>query len=52
MGSEKSEFSQNIIKDKRLSIQIDKSASDIIAFTLNPKNTPLWVESLVKGRNE
>ncbi|KKR80212.1 MAG: hypothetical protein UU73_C0005G0032 [Candidatus Daviesbacteria bacterium GW2011_GWA1_41_61] len=36
------------MKDKRLTIQIDKPVSEIISFVLNPKNTPLWIGSLVK----
>lgn len=36
------------MKNKRLTIQIDKPTSDIISFVLNPKNTPLWIDSLVK----
>ena len=36
------------MKNKRLKIQINKPVSEILSFTLNPKNTPLWIESLVK----
>ena len=32
----------------RLSIQIEKPVSEIISFVLNPKNTPLWIDSIVK----
>lgn len=34
--------------DQRLTIQINKPLKHIISFVLNPKNTPLWIDSLVK----
>ena len=36
------------MKSCKLSIQINKPASVVFQFTLNPKNTPLWVDSIVK----
>jgi hypothetical protein len=36
------------MKDCKLIIKINKSASDVFRFTLDPKNTPLWVESIVQ----
>lgn len=36
------------MKNCKLLIKINKSASDVFQFTLYPKNTPLWVDSIVK----
>lgn len=36
------------MKDNRLIVQIDRPLSDIFDFTLNPTNTPKWIESCEK----
>lgn len=36
------------MREKKLVIRIDKPASFVFEFTLNPKNTPKWLGSIVK----
>lgn len=36
------------MKSKRLTIQIRKSVKAVVSFVLNPKNTPLWIDSISK----
>lgn len=35
------------MEDIKLTIQINKPVSDVFAFTINPKNTPRYVDSIV-----
>lgn len=35
------------MKTNRLSVQIIKSLPDLFAFTIDPKNTPKWIEAIV-----
>jgi len=36
-----------IMRENRLTIKINKSAKEVYAFYINPKNTPLWVKTIV-----
>jgi len=36
------------MKSCKLIIQINKPVSKVFQFTLDPKNTPLWIDSIVK----
>ena len=36
------------MKDNRITIQIETPVQKLFEYTINPKNTPKWIESIVK----
>lgn len=38
------------MKQKIITIEINKSPAEVFAFTIDPKNTPLWVDSIVSEK--
>ena len=36
------------MKENKISIEINRPVSEVFAFTLNPKNTHLWIDTIVR----
>ena len=36
------------MRENKISVIIDRPAHDVFEFTINPKNTPRWTDSIVK----
>ena len=38
------------MRENKLSVLINKPVGEVFAFTVNPKNTPLWVDSIIEEK--
>lgn len=36
------------MREKKLRVEINRPLNDVFSFVLNPNNTPLWIDSVVK----
>jgi hypothetical protein len=34
------------MKENKVVVKINRSASDVFSFTINPSNTPKWIEDI------